>query len=71
MPKKRKCPKCGCLRFMSRHHIYPRRHFGRKSNHILLLCRPCHNKLELLIPYRKMPKEFYIRVVENFLGGDV
>ena len=62
------CPKCGYFRFMSSHHIYPRRYFGKgnKNNNILLICRFCHDKLEILIPFKKMSKEFYEQVVKKF-----
>lgn len=64
------CPKCDKFRKMSRHHVFPVRFYGRKHNKRTIdLCRLCHNKLEALIPFHEMPKKFYIRVVEEFLGG--
>ena len=61
------CPKCKLEKQPTRHHLFPRRHFGRKSNNnILKLCRLCHDKLEKLIPYHKMPRHFYRRIIEVF-----
>ena len=61
------CPKCKQLRPRTQHHIYPKRWYGR-NNHIVYLCRTCHNKLELLIPFKKMNKHFYKKVVKDFLA---
>jgi len=63
------CPGCGEHCKMTRHHIYPRRHFGngKKNSQVFLLCQQCHCELERLIPYEVMPLEFYQAVIRVFL----
>lgn len=34
-----------------------------------MVCRSCHNDLERMIPYRRMPMEFYTQVIKQFLQG--
>lgn len=68
------CPKCQTREADSRHHIYPKRHYGcgKRNNCIIFICRICHTELEQLIPMRKMPKNFYLDIIELFLmKGDV
>jgi hypothetical protein len=66
------CPKCKEICRGTKHHCLPKRHYRRQKNTpILLLCRRCHDKLELMIPFNKQPKEFYYEVINTFLeGGD-
>jgi len=61
------CPKCKRKKKLTRHHILPKRWFVKSS--ILNICRKCHNELELLIPFCKMPIGFYKRVVRKFMKG--
>jgi len=63
------CPGCLQERKMTRHHIYPRRHFGtRRNTELFLLCRECHDELEhKFIPDELMPREFYPTIVQVFL----
>lgn len=62
------CPCCDEERVLTRHHIYPRRVFGRQNNNdIFLLCRACHTDLETYIPYEPMPVEFYQRILTQFV----
>ena len=63
------CPKCGKEKAMTRHHIYPIRHFGKGKHNkeLYLLCRTCHDNLERLIPFEVMPVEFYSAVIQVFL----
>jgi len=62
------CPKCHRYKLLTRHHIFPKRNFGKKYNEqYLYLCRNCHDALEKLIPFEKKKKQFYIEVVANFL----
>ena len=64
----RPCPKCHIEKKMTKHHVFPKRHFGTKDNKkVFLLCRDCHDKLERLIPFEVMPKEFYPAVIKAFL----
>lgn len=61
------CPGCHEQKQPTKHHVFPRRHFGRKSNNnILKLCKQCHQDLEKMIPYEKMPREFYREVINEF-----
>lgn len=70
MRKWKLCPKCYKRPANSRHHIFPRRYWGkgRQNNYIIMFCRLCHDSIELLIPFRKMPKEFYVKIVREFMG---
>lgn len=61
------CPKCMKMKPMTMHHIYPRRHFKPRNAPKFPLCRDCHDALELLIPFRKLPKEQYETILKNFL----
>lgn len=66
---KKLCPKCGVESIMTRHHVMPKRIYGTVGNHMIVrLCRLCHNALELMIPYNKMPDSFYMNVVRRFFG---
>ena len=69
-PTVRPCPKCKKEKKMTRHHIFPIRHFGKEGNNkVFLLCRDCHDKLEhYCIPQELMPKEFYPAVIPMFLA---
>ena len=63
----KECPKCKIEKRMTRHHVFPRRHFGN-SREIFLLCRDCHDKLEhYCIPHELMPREFYPAALKMFL----
>lgn len=66
MKVKKSCPHCRLYKPMTTHHIYPHRHFG---NGLLTfdLCRKCHDKLELLIPYKISSKYEYIKIMLDFL----
>ena len=74
MAKRKKeceCPKCHELKPMTRHHILPKRIYGRNQNkHIFLLCRRCHNALELRIPLGRIPRRFYFSILLTFLLED-
>lgn len=64
------CPKCGEEKPLTKHHVFPRRHFGNKKNlrrYKLLLCRLCHNDIERAIPFEEMPLSFYPAVCAAFL----
>lgn len=66
-PKKH-CPCCGIWTVMTRHHIHPVRHYGRRNNnHILLLCRSCHDDIEKYIPQAKMPHAFYQALLDIYI----
>ena len=66
---KAKCPKCKLKLRLTRHHVYPVRHYGRKDNkEILYICRECHDDLEKNIPFQKQAREFYTQVIDTFLG---
>lgn len=69
------CPKCHCVKKLTRHHIYPKRHrrswrkWQRKET--VLICRDCHDELELRIPREQQPEWFYPHIVELFIGTPV
>lgn len=68
MRKPRVCPKCDRLMILTRHHIKPRRWFGkgRRNNSVIYICRECHDELELLIPYERKKVSFYYEVIKQF-----
>lgn len=41
---KEMCPKCGQIRYMTRHHI--KDNFGKKTGEIQIMCRDCHDEIE-------------------------
>lgn len=61
------CPKCRKIKDISRHHIFPQRHFAHSP--ILHMCRSCHTDLERLIPFELQPDEFYLDIVRLFLAS--
>jgi hypothetical protein len=63
----KECPCCGEVKPMTKHHIFPVRHFGRKNNtFIFMLCRECHSELERYIPFAQMPRAFYNAIMLVF-----
>ena len=63
------CPKCGLVKRLTKHHIYPQRFFG-KEGPTKLLCRDCHDELELIIPdLIKLSKRRYWEIYYDFLMG--
>lgn len=70
------CPKCMMHRKMTRHHILPVRHWGRKGNRkVVLLCQKCHWDIEVLISEAEqrcpLHKEEYFFIVIQFLIGEI
>ncbi len=62
------CPCCDFVGILTRHHIYPKRIYGRQHNRqVFILCRKCHNELETHIPYQRMTHDFYQQIVHVFL----
>ena len=63
------CPACKYLRELTRHHIYPRRFFGKNQNSpILHLCRACHDLIEEEIPLEeRLSKREYMQIAVDFL----
>jgi len=55
---------------MTRHHLFPRRHYGtgRKNDKLIVLCCACHDEIERIIPFGKMPDEFYLTTTAKFLN---
>lgn len=75
------CEKCGATERLTRHHVYPRRHFkgtplwkNELNDRIITLCRKCHmegeDSIEQMIPEEEMPFTFYEKVVLDFLEVD-
>jgi transcription elongation factor Elf1 len=67
------CPKCNEERPLTKHHVYPKRWFGRgkENQQYLWICRECHDELELLIPYKKKKRNFYVDIVDFFFNQDM
>ena len=63
------CPKCRKVKPLTKHHLFPRRFFGRKNNsHTFDLCRDCHDDLEELIPqHQRLPRDDYPLILLKFL----
>ena len=62
------CPKCQEMKLMTRHHIMPRRIYGREHNSkVFMLCWHCHCELEKRIPFTIQPRRFYYGVILTFL----
>jgi hypothetical protein len=60
------CPVCKqdyCEKnWRTRHHILPKRFFHGVGG-LYILCRKCHNKLELLIPVKRRLEEYEYREI--------
>jgi transcription elongation factor Elf1 len=66
------CPKCKKDKPLTRHHIKPIRHFGKKHNNdTVLICRDCHDELEQIIPFQLMPVMEYFKIVDLFLEESI
>lgn len=62
------CPKCQeWFRKLTKHHVYPVAHFGRKNNEIVHLCWDCHEALHKLLGYDKRPREEYVEILIDYL----
>jgi hypothetical protein len=65
------CEKCEELKKRTKHHVFPKRWFGRKGIKINL-CRDCHDKIEKIIPkYQRMPKKWYSDINSVWLGKNI
>lgn len=65
------CPKCFCVRRLTRHHCHPLRFFNRGRNQsILYLCEDCHREIEQILPrYRKLTQEEYTNIHHRWIMG--
>lgn len=45
MKEKQKCPKCGEMRYMTKHHL--KDEDGKQTGEIVKLCRDCHDDAEV------------------------
>jgi len=62
------CPTCDHHGALTKHHIYPKRIYGKEHNsRHYLLCRTCHNELETHIPYTKRSHDFYPAILKQFV----
>jgi len=69
------CPACLEERRLSKHHLFPKRHFGRKKNReVCMLCLDCHANLERVIADIEanhtelpLPKIQYRRILDGFI----
>lgn len=65
-----RCPACGEVKDLTRHHLLPVRHHGRGNHneHIVLFCQECHSDLEKTIPkHPVLPAWRYIALVALFI----
>jgi len=68
--KKDNCDKCGENKWINKHHIYPREHFGNKENNeTVKLCLDCHSDIHSLLPKEKKEKSFYKEFTVKFIAG--
>jgi len=68
--KKGFCDKCHKLKWINKHHIYPKEHFGNKGNtEIVQLCLDCHADIHDILPKEKQEKSFYTELMIKFLAG--
>ena len=65
------CPKCMELRVMTTHHVFPKRHFGKKDKEYRLdICRNCHDEIERILPFRELRKEEYLEIHRRWLKDE-
>ena len=65
-----RCPACQQVGGKTKHHILPIRHYGKgkHNEHAVMLCRTCHNELEMRIPLQpKLPDWQYFAIVALFI----
>jgi len=72
------CPACGQARPMTKHHVKPRRWFGRENNETTVkLCRDCHDEVERRIYHaegghkNKLSEEQYWAILLKFMAGGI
>jgi len=65
------CPKCIKVRYLQKHHIFPKRFYNRNNTtQLLYLCDDCHKEIEAILPqYRKLTKEEYLDIHKSWLQG--
>lgn len=69
---------CGCWQAqqLTKHHVFPKRHFP-DLDIVVLICRECHNGLELEIYNEeqehggKLPKHRYPQILMSFIQGRI
>ena len=71
MPRHRgRCPACKRVGRLTRHHLLPRRFYGngQHNEHILLLCKECHEELEVRIPLNTRLNDWqYLAIAAKYL----
>ncbi len=66
--KKGICDRCGEYRWINKHHIYPKKYFGKKGNNeTVQLCLDCHADIHEILPKEKNSKTFYKTFTKKFL----
>lgn len=65
------CVKCFRLTWITKHHVFPKRFYGRKRNKAyIFLCAHCHIELEEIIPrHTKLAKDEYLAILRAWLHG--
>ncbi len=62
------CPHCLSIGRLTKHHIYPKRHYNKKNAPVLWLCEDCHKEIEKIIPNKKTKKHELLALTIKFLG---
>jgi len=73
MARTGKCMICKKVKPLTRHHIYKKAVFG-ENNHIVFICRQCHDRIEFLLRKRendvlRNKPELYEKAWEDFKRG--
>lgn len=68
------CPRCGQLVWLTKHHVFPQRFFGKTEDGnvaVVLLCRECHDELELLLPeWERFSEKEYLAITFGFIQNE-
>lgn len=67
------CPKCGKLKWLTGHHIFPKRFFGNgdRNNVYLFVCLDCHQELEEILPdSTPLSREMYYQITRKFIRDE-
>lgn len=63
MKPKEKCPKCGQIRYITKHHV--KDNFGRKTGEIEKMCRDCHDDVEADYNKRGITNTVPVKITPN------
>ena len=63
MKPREKCPKCGQIRYMTKHHV--KDELGRKTGEIEKMCRDCHDDVEADYNKRGIATAIPVKITPN------